>query len=55
MLQPLTDETVKKAEELFNVTLPNSYIAILKQQNGGNPSVMLILLLFLPSGVNLLL
>ncbi|MBO1001005.1 SMI1/KNR4 family protein [Bacillus sp. SD075] len=37
MLQPLTDEIVKKAEELFNVTLPNSYIAILKQQNGGQP------------------
>ncbi|MFE0505102.1 SMI1/KNR4 family protein [Peribacillus butanolivorans] len=37
MLQPLTDEIIKKAEELFNVTLPNSYIAILKQQNGGQP------------------
>lgn len=37
MLQPLTEEIVKKAEELFNVALPNSYIAILKQQNGGQP------------------
>ncbi|MFS0605580.1 SMI1/KNR4 family protein [Peribacillus frigoritolerans] len=37
MLQPLTDEIIKKAEELFNVTLPDSYIAILKQQNGGQP------------------
>ena len=37
VLQPLKDEIVKKAEELFNVTLPSSYIAILKQQNGGQP------------------
>lgn len=36
-LQPLTDEMVKKAEEQFKVELPNSYLTILKQQNGGQP------------------
>ncbi|TYS69037.1 SMI1/KNR4 family protein [Sutcliffiella horikoshii] len=34
-LKPLTDETLKKAEEKLKVRLPNSYINILKQQNGG--------------------
>lgn len=34
-LERLTDEMVKKAEELLNIKLPNSYINILKQQNGG--------------------
>ncbi|WP_129688971.1 SMI1/KNR4 family protein [Gottfriedia acidiceleris] len=34
-LEPLTDEMVKKAEEKFNIKLPNKYIEILKQQNGG--------------------
>ncbi|MEX6702041.1 SMI1/KNR4 family protein [Peribacillus frigoritolerans] len=32
---PLTDEIVKKAEEIFKIKLPNSYLSILKQQNGG--------------------
>lgn len=34
-LEPLTDEMVKKAEEKLGIKLPNSYISILKQQNGG--------------------
>lgn len=34
-LELLTDEMVKNAEELLKIKLPNSYINILKQQNGG--------------------
>ncbi|MBM7690745.1 hypothetical protein JOC77_000148 [Peribacillus deserti] len=34
-LEPLTDEMVKKAEEELKVKLPESYIKILKEQNGG--------------------
>lgn len=34
-LERLTDEMVKKAEELLDIKLPISYINILKQQNGG--------------------
>ncbi len=34
-LEPLSDEMVKKAEEMLKVNLPSSYINILKQQNGG--------------------
>ncbi len=34
-LEPLTDEMVEIAEEELNIKLPNSYINILKQQNGG--------------------
>ncbi|MGM9922980.1 MAG: SMI1/KNR4 family protein [Bacillus sp. (in: firmicutes)] len=32
---PLTDEAVAMAEEIFGVKLPEAYIAILKEQNGG--------------------
>lgn len=35
-LVPLTDEMVEDAEEELNVKLPQSYINILKEQNGGN-------------------
>ncbi len=34
-LEPLTDEIVKKAEVEFKIKLPESYIKILKVQNGG--------------------
>jgi hypothetical protein len=34
-LEPLTDEMVKKAEEKLKIKLPQSYINILKDQNGG--------------------
>ncbi|CAM4151891.1 SMI1 / KNR4 family protein [Bacillus manliponensis] len=34
-LQPLTDEIVKKAEEILQVKLPDAYINLLKTQNGG--------------------
>lgn len=34
-LKPLTGKIVKKAEEQFKVKLPNSYLEILKEQNGG--------------------
>lgn len=34
-LEPLSDEVVKKAEDILKIKLPNSYINILKQQNGG--------------------
>jgi hypothetical protein len=34
-LAPLTDEMVKKAEEKLKIKLPQSYINILKDQNGG--------------------
>ncbi|MFF2878397.1 SMI1/KNR4 family protein [Gottfriedia sp. NPDC057991] len=34
-LVPITDEMIKKAEKKFNIKLPNKYIEILKQQNGG--------------------
>lgn len=34
-LETLTDEAVKKAEEKLGVKLPDSYINLLKQQNGG--------------------
>lgn len=34
-LEPITDEMVKKAEKKFDIILPNKYIEILKQQNGG--------------------
>ncbi|XKE94561.1 SMI1/KNR4 family protein [Metaplanococcus flavidus] len=35
-LQPLTDEIFKEAEETFGVKLPESYYAILNEQNGGS-------------------
>ncbi|MFS0783119.1 SMI1/KNR4 family protein [Bacillus sp. 1P06AnD] len=34
-LEPLTEELVKEAEEKLNIKLPQSYIHILKEQNGG--------------------
>ncbi|WP_121663753.1 SMI1/KNR4 family protein [Metabacillus litoralis] len=34
-LEPLTDAMVKEAEDKLNVKLPDSYINILKEQNGG--------------------
>jgi hypothetical protein len=34
-LEPLTDEMVKEAEEKLKIKLPQSYINILKEQNGG--------------------
>ncbi len=34
-LEPLTDEIVEKAEEKLKIKLPQSYINILKDQNGG--------------------
>lgn len=34
-LEPLSDGIVNKAEEILKIKLPNSYINILKQQNGG--------------------
>lgn len=34
-LAPINDELIKKAEELLNVKLPESYINLLKEQNGG--------------------
>ncbi|MEH7348438.1 SMI1/KNR4 family protein [Gottfriedia acidiceleris] len=34
-LEPIRDEMVKKAEKKFDIILPNKYIEILKQQNGG--------------------
>jgi len=34
-LEPLTDEMVKDAEENLKIKLPQSYINILKEQNGG--------------------
>ncbi|RFU70953.1 SMI1/KNR4 family protein [Peribacillus saganii] len=34
-LKPLTAEMVKKAEEELKIKLPESYIKILKEQNGG--------------------
>ncbi|KIL74491.1 SMI1/KNR4 family protein [Pseudobacillus badius] len=33
--EPLTDEAVAKAEEILQVKLPESYIDILREQNGG--------------------
>lgn len=35
MLPPLTDKAVKDAEEELKVKLPESYISLLKEQNGG--------------------
>ncbi|AQQ65627.1 MULTISPECIES: SMI1/KNR4 family protein [Bacillus] len=34
-LAPINDELIKKAEEVLNVKLPESYINLLKEQNGG--------------------
>ena len=34
-LAPINDELIKKAEEVLNVKLPESYITLLKEQNGG--------------------
>lgn len=34
-LAPLTDEMVKHAEKHFKVTLPQAYLALMKEQNGG--------------------
>ena len=34
-LAPINDELIKKAEEVLNVKLPESYINFLKEQNGG--------------------
>lgn len=34
-LAPINDELIKKAEEVLNVKLPESYIILLKEQNGG--------------------
>ncbi|AAP11818.1 MULTISPECIES: SMI1/KNR4 family protein [Bacillus] len=34
-LAPIKDELIKKAEEVLNVKLPESYITLLKEQNGG--------------------
>lgn len=34
-LKPLTEKIVKKAEEQFKVKFPNSYLEVLKEQNGG--------------------
>jgi hypothetical protein len=34
-LPPLTDEMVAKAEKLLGVTLPESYVSLLRIQNGG--------------------
>lgn len=34
-LEPFTDDMVKKAEEKLKIKLPQSYINILKEQNGG--------------------
>ncbi|MDA1760470.1 SMI1/KNR4 family protein [Bacillus cereus] len=34
-LAPINDEIIKKAEEVLNVKLPESYINLLKEQNGG--------------------
>ena len=34
-LKPLTDEAVEEAEEKLKVKLPESYINLLKEQNGG--------------------
>lgn len=34
-LAPINDELIKKAEEALNVKLPESYINLLKEQNGG--------------------
>ncbi len=33
-LAPINDELIKKAEEVLNVKLPESYITLLKEQNG---------------------
>lgn len=33
-LAPINDELIKKAEEVLNVKLPESYINLLKEQNG---------------------
>lgn len=35
-LQPLTDGDIKEAEGLLNVKLPDSYIKVLREQNGGS-------------------
>ncbi|PKG22890.1 SMI1/KNR4 family protein [Niallia nealsonii] len=35
-LPPLKTEDIKKAEQQFKVTLPDSYIHLLKEQNGGS-------------------
>ncbi|HFR4149927.1 MULTISPECIES: SMI1/KNR4 family protein [Bacillus cereus group] len=34
-LAPINDELIKKAEAVLNVKLPESYINLLKEQNGG--------------------
>lgn len=34
---PFTDDDVKKVEENLNIKLPESYLAFLKEQNGGVP------------------
>lgn len=34
-LQSLTDDMVTSAEEMFGITFPDAYLAILKEQNGG--------------------
>ncbi|WP_261180596.1 SMI1/KNR4 family protein [Anaerobacillus sp. CMMVII] len=34
-LEQLTDEIIKKAEEVLKVKLPEAYLSILKEQNGG--------------------
>ncbi|HHT7218711.1 TPA: SMI1/KNR4 family protein [Bacillus cereus] len=34
-LAPINDELIKKAEEVLDVKLPESYINLLKEQNGG--------------------
>ncbi|WEG18895.1 SMI1/KNR4 family protein [Alkalihalophilus pseudofirmus] len=34
-LKPLTDEMVRKAEDDLGIKLPDSYLQLLKQQNGG--------------------
>lgn len=34
-LNSLTEEDIKKAEEIFNIKLPKAYLNILKDQNGG--------------------
>ncbi len=37
-LAPINDELIKKAEEVLNVKLPESYITLLKEQKWGNSS-----------------